>query len=495
VNLVRATRHVIERRMSISDFDSVLDMLAGGGAPTYTGKLVSPRNALQVSAFWACMNVLADDFATLPFPTYRWRAGHEGEARDEARDHYLWPLFMEEANPYMSAYRFKRVQETWRHLWGNAYSLIDLNGRGQVTALWPIRPDRVKPIYYPGKDNLVGDGFDDMRGRIVYLYYPLDRRKDPIAIPSDRILHVRNTSLDGLVGLSTVEVHRQCLGTSMAMVEHQGRFYSNGAVIQGILTHPSKLGVKAQTSLEASMKQYAGLANSHKMMILEEGMQYQQIGMKLADAQYIESCNFQVAEIARICKVPGHRINSLDRATDNNIEKLGMEYVQYTLGPNAANWCAEVHFSLLSTRDRQAIFLQPDYTYILAADHASRATYIQSVTTAGAFGPDDVRHLEGRNPLPGGVGKMPRVNIATAPLGSEMASGVRPPPPPSKPTPKPNVPEPTDPKPVPTPTKPKKKKPKSEIGNGNGHASETSDMLALAMPVVPDVPALDDGDL
>ena len=408
-----------------------------------------------------CINVLADDFANLPLPVYRWADGQQGAAKNRAQDHYLWPLLNDEANPDLSAFRWKKIMETWRQLWGNTYSLMDINGRGQVTALWPIRPDRVKVSWIPASNGQLRD----IRGRLMYLYHPLDRRQAPIPIPSDQILHIRHVSLDGVTGLSPIEVHRQTLGISMALTEHAGRFYSNGAVIQGVLTHPSKLGPKAQKSLEESLSRYAGLANSHKMLILEENMDYKQIGMKLSDAQYIESCGFNVNEIARIYKVPGHRINEMSSATNNNIEMLSLEYLINTLDPNVSNYVAEIHCSALSARDRLSVFVEPDYTHLLAADHKSRAEYIQSVTTAGAFSPDDVRHREGLNPLPGGVGKMPRVNAATVPLGSDMASGkfkpVPPKPtseddtlPPSEPSPKPA------PKPAPAPTPKPKKKPK-----------------------------------
>lgn len=411
MDIVRAFRQSVERRMSISDFDGVLDMIAGGGAPSYTGKLVSPRNALTVSAFWACVNVLADDFATLPLLTYRWI--RPGESREEARDHYLWELLQNEANPRMSAHRFKKVMETWRCLWGNAYAEIEINGRGQVTALWPWRPDRVKVWL---------EDPNDVRSRVFYSYIPMDRSKKPVTLPEDQILHVRGTSTDGIVGLSLVEVHRQAIGLSMAMQENTARFYGRGATVSGVLKHPGKLGVKGVESLREWLKQFSGVGNAHRTMILEENMDYQQVGMKLSDAQYIETANLGINDMARICKVPAHRINQLDKATNNNIEQLAMEYVQFTLGPNAANWTSEIHCSMLSGRERQNIFVEPDYTYLLMADHASRAAYYQALGNLAALSPDDIRHVEGWNPLPGGVGKMPRAMVNTAPLGSPQAT-------------------------------------------------------------------------
>ena len=410
MDLIRATRQAIERRMSITDFDSVLDMLAGGGAPSYTGKMVSPRNALSIDACWACVLGKANDFATCPLPVYRWT--EPGEAREEARDHYLWRLLMQQANPRMSAWRFKWTMEAWRQLWGNCYAELELNGRGQVTALWPWRPDRVK--VWP-------EDPDDVRSRLFYTYFPVNRSYKPVTLSESQMLHVRGVSLDGIVGLSPVEVHRQTLGINMAMTEHEGRFYSNGMTPKGVLTHPGKLGDKGLISLRESMTQYQGLSNAHRLMILEEGMKFQDIGMKLEDAQFMEAMNYNDQKIARIYNFPQHRIGLLERATNNNIEHLAIEYIQYSLGPDEANWCGELHDATLSPRDRDTIFCEPDYTYLLMADHTSRAAYFRELGNQGALSPDDMRHVEGWNPLPGGIGRTPRVNGASIPLDSELA--------------------------------------------------------------------------
>lgn len=411
MNLVRATRNAIERRMSISEFDSVLDMLVGGGAPSYTGKLIGPKSAMGISAFWACVNVLADDFATLPVLPFRWI--EPGISREEARDHYLWPLLTEEANRRTSSHEFKKQMETWRNVWGNCYAEIETNGRGQVTALWPWHPDRVK-VWLADPD--------DVRSEVWYTYIPRDRSTKPISLSQDHMLHVRGTSLDGLVGLSPVAVFRQTLALRDSKTEFSGRFYSNGARVNGTLTTPGKLSEKAEKAIRESMDKYRGLSNSHRLMILEEGLKYEQGAMPLKDAQFIESMNFDDEDIARIMKVAQHRIGLLARSTNNNIVQQSMEHVQYTLGPNAANWCGRLHSSLLSARERDSIFCAPDYNYLLSGDPAMRAALYTVLANTGAYGPDDIRHGEGKNPWPKGVGKLSRVPLNTAPIGSDQAN-------------------------------------------------------------------------
>src|SRR5690348_7318463 len=109
--------------------------------PTYAGKSVSEISSLQLAAVWRCVWIISGAIARTPFLPYR----RNDKGREIARDHYLFPLLTVQANPFMTAYRFKRLMSTRVCLWGNAYALIDSNLRGQVTELWPLRPDRVRP--------------------------------------------------------------------------------------------------------------------------------------------------------------------------------------------------------------------------------------------------------------------------------------------------------------------------------------------------------------
>lgn len=406
--LVTATRMAVERRMSIADMDSILDMMVSGGSPSWTGKLVGPKNSMGIPAVYACVSILADDLAAMPMITYRWT--DPGKSRDQARDHYLWPLLTEEVNSRMSAFEFRQVMETWRNLWGNCVAEIEMNGRGQVTALWPWRADRVQ---------IRTENPADPRSPVWYVYIPMDASVKPIAMPADRIFHVRNISLDGIIGLTPVEVHRQTLGLMMAQSESAARFYGNGMQIKGALEHPGKLTGQAELNIRESMKQYTGLQNAHRLLILEEGMKYKEVGMKMADAQFIEGMRYNAGDVARIYKMPAHKIGLLDQATNNNIEQLSIDYIATTQFPITANWCGRIHCSLLSERDRKTIFVEPDFTKMMMADHTARAAYYNAMKWV--LGADEIRQREGYNPLPDDYGALPRVALNTAPMDSEIA--------------------------------------------------------------------------
>lgn len=390
MNLVRRAAQQVGAGLSLSDFDRVLDAMYGG-QPSWTGKLVSQQSSLAVSTVWACVDALSSDIATLPFLTYRYL----NEGREPAPDHYLWSLLLEEANPELTSFRFKQLMQTWLGLWGNAYSEIQISGRGQVIGLWPWRPDRTTVSRAGGAT-----------GPLQYSY----RLKDNTIIgpiPQDRMLHLRGMGTDGVMGLSPIEVHRQTVGMAEAIKEHAARFFGNSAIPKGVLTTPNKLSVKALESLKESWAaRHEGLTNSYRTAILEEGLTYKETQLNMVDMEYIKAAGLSAEDIARIFKMPQHRIGLLDRSTNSNIEHQGLEYVQYTLGPIATNWHQEIERSLLSTRERQEITVRPNFRSLLRGDHAAMAVFISQLVDRGILNADEVREeFLDMNPQAGGVGR------------------------------------------------------------------------------------------
>lgn len=395
--------------MSLSDFDRVLDTLYGG-QPSYTGKLVSQDNSLAVSTVWACVQTLAGDIATIPFIPYR----YQDNGRYPARDHYLWPILLQEANPELSAFRFKQIMQTWLLLYGNAYAEIQISGRGQVIGLWPWRPDRVRV-------SRVGS----FTGPLQYTY----RLKDNSIIgpvPAERMLHLRGLGTDGVMGLSPIEVHRQTVGYAMAIQEHGARLFSNGARPFGILQYPGKLGPKAEQSLKDSWAaRHEGLSNAHRVAILEEGMTYKEVGLSMVDAQYIQALGLTGEDVARIFNMPQHKVGILSHSTNNNIEHQGLDYVLGTLNPWCTNWHQEIERSLLSAREATQICVRPNFRSRLRGDHASMSQFIATLWGRGILSADEAREeFLDMNPIRDGMGDQYFVPVNMMPVGDNTGQTV-----------------------------------------------------------------------
>lgn len=311
------------------------------GYGTYTGKVVTQMSALQASAVWACIRVLSGDIAKCPLLTYR----ITDDGREKARDHYLFRLLRYSANPRMTAFRFKRLMQTWALLDGNAYAALEVNGRGQVLALWPWRPDRVQMRKSDDGEQILAYKYTSAHGEVTEL-------------PWYMVFHLRGLESDGLVGLSPVQIARQSIGLSLATEEYASRFYGQGGRPSGLLTVAGAQVKDLPTIREEWNKTYGGLSGSHKTAVLIEGTKYEPLSVNQSDAEYIATRKHGTADISRVYGVPLHKLSELDRATFSNIEEQGLDYTSGELGNWMANWEQELMFSLLSDREQQSIYLE-----------------------------------------------------------------------------------------------------------------------------------------
>ena len=374
-----------EKRVSLANPDRWLTSVFGG-EETSSGIPVDESKALQLSAVYACVRVLSETLASLPLPVYR-RLTPRGKAR--APDHSLFEILHDRANPDMTSVTFRETLMAHVVLWGNGYAEIERDRAGRVISLWPLLPDRTWPVR---KDKI--------------LRYITRVGTEEITLPSDRVLHIPGLGFDGLRGYSPMTLHRQAVGLGLAGEEFGARFFGSGARPSGVLEFDGKF--PDQASREAFREQFAavqqGLGNAHRTAVLEAGMKWHQTSIPPNDAQFLETRQFQVREIARIFRVPPHLIGDLDNATFSNIEHQGLEFVVYTLRPWLVKWEQAINQSLIPANEQSTIFAEFLVDGLLRGDIASRYTAYATGRQNGWLSANDVRELENQNPLPGAQG-------------------------------------------------------------------------------------------
>jgi HK97 family phage portal protein len=349
--------------------------------PTWTGKPVTELGALQVSAVWACVRILSGAIGKTPLNTYR-RLQPAGKAL--ATNHYLFPLLRYRTNPYMSAFRFKRLMQTWALLWGNAYAEMVISGRGQVIELWPWRPDRVDITPF-GED-------------LIYTY--TKESGERISLPSSHIFHLRGLEVDGVKGLSPIQQARQSIGLALGAEEFGAKFFANNARPGMYLKHPGRLSDAAKANLISGWADiHKGLQGAHRMGVLEENMTLETVGIPPEDAQFLETRKFQTIDIARLFGVPPHKLAELDRATFSNIEHQSLEFVNDSLGDWFSNWEQEIELTMLSPREHQSILVGFDPANLLRGDLKSTAEALASLRQNGFINTDGGRDRLGENPI------------------------------------------------------------------------------------------------
>lgn len=355
---------------------------------TAAGMTVTNQGSLQQSAVFACVRVLSEDVAKLPLILYRRRS--DG-GKDRATDHPLYPILHDLPNPEMSSIELRETLMGHVGSWGNGYAEIQFNGAGNVMALWPLRPDRMKVAR--------------KNGRIVYVYEmpPGTTNLPYVQLPFERVMHIKGLGYDGMVGYDPVSLARQTIGLALGTEEFGARFFGNGATTGTVYEHPGKLSDDAYNRLVRSIeKRHQGLEHSHRIAILEEGMKANQVGIPPENAQFLETRKFQVAEIARWYRMPLHKIAHLENATFSNIEHQSLEYVVDTLQPWLVRWEQAGYRDLLTPRERTMYFLEHLVAALLRGDIQSRYEAYAQGRQNGWLSANDIRRLENMNPVDGG---------------------------------------------------------------------------------------------
>jgi HK97 family phage portal protein len=353
-----------------------------------SGKHVTERSSMQMTAVYSCVRVLSEAVAGLPLHLYRYQS--DG-SKEKALDHPLYSLLHDEPNPEMTSFVFRETLMTHLLLWGNAYAQIIRNGKGEVVALYPLMPNRMSvnrdengALYYEYVTS--DDDAHTLKGSTVRLF------------PGD-ILHVPGLGFDGLVGYSPIAMAKNAIGMAIACEEYGAKFFANGASPSGVLEHPGIL--KDPGKIRESWQQtFGGSGNAHKVAVLEEGMKYTPISINPQEAQFLETRKFQIDEIARIFRIPPHMIGDLEHSTFSNIEQQSLEFVKYTLDPWVCRWEQSMRKALLSQEEKKLYFFKFNVDGLLRGDYQSRMNGYATARQNGWMSANDIRELENLDRIP-----------------------------------------------------------------------------------------------
>lgn len=370
-------------------WSALLDVM--GAAESEAGVLVTPRTSLQQSAVHACVRVIAETLGSLPLKIYQ----RVGNSEVQATGHRLWPLLHDQPNPQMTAITFRETVTAQILLWGNGYAEIRRDRSGRVTALWPLPSDRTRPVRLGSK--LVYE--TTVRPELDPYVFQVDveaHNGEPRFIDVEDMIHVPGLSFNGILGISPIELARRTVGLSIAADKFGALFFGSGSRPSGILSHPKALREETRKNIERSWRQATSRENAHKAIVLEEGITWQPMSIPPDEAQFLETRQFQVAEIARIYRVPLHLIQELSRSTNNNIEQQSREFVMHTMRPWAVRWEQEIFRKLLSA----PFSARHDFSDLLRGDFQTRMQGYQILRNAGVLSTNDIRLKEGWNPVP-----------------------------------------------------------------------------------------------
>ena len=432
--LLRSARNDMERRAGT--FDQVYVEVKQANLAAANGISVTPESSLQMGAVFAAVGLLADTIGMLPLILYEKKSDYR---RRRAEEHYLYPILHDAPNPMMTAVEFRSTMQGYLALRGNAICQVDYDEGGRVESLWPLRWENVQELRV-----------DKENGMLRYYYLLPDGKMQ--WLDSSRVWHLRGWGSDGVVGYSPITLARRTVELGLSAEEFGVRFFKNDARPGIILEHPGKLSNEAHKNLKDSVEEeHKGVSKSHRMMILEEGLKLHEVGIPPEEAQFLQTRQFSITEIARFFRVPPHMIGDLSRATFSNIEHQGIEFVQYSLQSWFTRWEQSIKRNLLVEEERKRYYAEHLVDALLRGDTLSRYQSYQSGIQAGWFTRADAREKENLEPIAGLEEPLVPMNMvalgeeALTPNPSPGGRGEEPTPP--APEPQEQNPEPPNPEP------------------------------------------------
>jgi len=350
---------------------------------TTSGKQVNERTALQTTAVYACVRILAEAVASLPLHLYKYTA--DG-GKERVADHPLYYLLHDEPNNEMTSFVFRETLMAHLLIYGNGYAQIIRDGRNRVLALYPLLPNKMEVSR-------------SAKGELIYTYNRENLDGGKLTLRKDEVLHIPGLGFDGLVGYSPIAMAKNAVGMAIATEEYGAAFFANGANPGGVLQHPGIIK-DIQRVKDSWNTAYQGSGKAHKVAVLEEGMEFKAIGIPPEQAQFLQTRKFQINEIARIFRVPPHMVGDLEKSSFSNIEQQSLEFVKYSLDPWVVRWEQAIQQSLILPSEKGSLFVKFNVDGLLRGDYKSRMEGYSTARQNGWMSANDIRALEDMNRIP-----------------------------------------------------------------------------------------------
>ena len=354
------------------------------GRSATTGKIVTELTALKISSSFSAIKLISETIGILPLKLYRKTA----DGRQRISDHAVARLLTEEPNPWMTPQDLKEAIAVSLCCWGQAYNRIDRLGD---------RPLAIVPVSKLSVQAEIRDG--------APRYRLSDSGGKNHAIDYRDICPIKGFGGTAqLEGFAPYQLHRETLGLTSAVEEYGARFFGNGGRPSGVLVYPKWLTKEQREAVkEKYREEYGNLEKANGLAVFEGGTEYKEVRTQNNEAQFLETKKHQIAEIARIWRVPLHMLMDADRATHNNSEQENLHFLTYTLQSYLIRIEHAFNRFLLTREERDAgYYIEFDRNALLRGDSAGRAEYYRTMRMIGVMSINEIRGRENLDRREGG---------------------------------------------------------------------------------------------
>ena len=358
---------------------------------------VNNSTALTVSTVYAAIRNISEDVAKLPLKIYQ----KENAYMLEQKQHKAYRLLQYRPNPEMSAMSFRATLNGHAMGWGNGYAFIERDGNGDIRYLWPLRPDSVK-IYRDTERGLFYEVTARATGH-TQTFWPRE------------IFHIPGFGDSGVAGYNIIQYMAEQVASAIAIGKFSSGFFGNGLNQSGHIKHPNTLTQPVIERLKKQVQeQHTTAANAHKLLVLEEGMEFVPNMLDPKAAQMIESRQYLVTEFCRWIRIQPHKVAHLENATFSNIEHQNTDYVVDSLSNWCTRWEQELWAKLLTPQEKRGGFcFKHNLNALLRGDVQTRNEAYSKMLDRGVMTINEVRSLEDMNPVDGGDQHLVPLNFTT----------------------------------------------------------------------------------
>ena len=380
---------------------------------------MSRDKAMKLSTVSRCVELRANAVAMLPVYLM------DERTKARPRDHPLGPLLWGPPNEAMTRFDYERLMQANLDLRGNAYAWIGRDRRtGRPGELIPLRPDSVTPYLDPA-------------GALWYVY--ADPRTGALTrLSPEDVLHYKAFSTDGITGISILRRAAAAISTGLSAQQYQADLYANGGRPSGVLKTSTDLSGKPAVQISNAKgetefisrkelirreweKVHNGPGKGFRVAVLDLGMEYTPVAMSNADAQFVESEEYRVADVARFFGVPLYLLNAGRQAYSSN-EQNSIDFVKHTILPLIVQREQEDSRKLLLPRDReQGLRIKREPKQLLRGDTAAQAAWYKALWEIGVYSVDDIRALEDLENVPGGGYRPASLNYVPLEFWAELS--------------------------------------------------------------------------
>ncbi len=285
---------------------------------TLAGTHVSTDTAFTLSAFWRGVSVLAGTIAGLPLITYE-----KGPSDDRARVSSVLDRPMPRGA--MTAFEWKELLMVHVIVTGNAYHAPQYTNGGELMYLRPVMPSSVEPVKAPSTGVPANPW-----GRA---YWVTDLYGARHLLTPAELFHIPGMGFDGIKGMSLIQYARQSLGSALASDQAAARQFGSGLLLGGVLSSKTPLTPEQAEDVTRGFRQRAmGVQRAGDIAFVPADISFTPWLMSNEDAQFLESRNHSVEDVARWLGLPKHLLG-LDGASTwgAGLKEMNHGLARYTL--------------------------------------------------------------------------------------------------------------------------------------------------------------------